>query len=264
MMAHEDYRDNLPLYAAGALDRQESAEIERHLAECPACREELREMNEAAAQIAMAVGTTAPRAHVREKLLARLDEQSSRQPAVVEIRRPATVKPPRRTWFWVPALVAAMLAIAFLISLNRDRDLRRENQDLTARLEAAGAVTERAQELVHLLSASDAVRVTLSAAGAKPLPAARTVYSPGQHSLVMLASNLNPLPLHKTYELWLLPANGSAPVPAGTFKPDAKGSATVVESQFGDGLAAKGFAVTIENDPGSAAPTMPILLVGTT
>jgi anti-sigma-K factor RskA len=262
MTAHGQYRDNLPLYAAGALLREESEQIERHLAECSACREELRAMNEAAAQIAMAVGATAPRPHVREQLLARLDDESARQGAPVEMRHPASLRRPR-IWLWAPALVAAMLAIAFVTALKRDRDLRRENQDLAARLEAAGAVTERAQQLVSLLSAGDAQRVTLVAAGAKPLPEARTVYSARRRSLVMLASNLSPLPPHKTYELWLLPANGSAPVPAGTFKPDERGSGTVVLLQFGDGLAAKGFAVTVENDPGSAAPTMPILLVGT-
>ena len=79
---------------------------------------------------------------------------------------------------------------------------------------------------------------------------------------MLLAGNLNPLPAHKTYELWLLPANGAQPMPAGTFKPDARGSAALVLSQFGDGVAAKGFAVTIEDEPGSTVPTMPIVLSG--
>jgi anti-sigma-K factor RskA len=79
---------------------------------------------------------------------------------------------------------------------------------------------------------------------------------------VLLAGNLNPLPPRKIYELWLLPASGKQPIPAGTFKPDAHGAATLVLSQFAGGVAAKGFAVTIENEPGSIVPTMPIILSG--
>lgn len=43
---------------------------------------------------------------------------------------------------------------------------------------------------------------------------------------------------------------------------DAGGSSTVLTPPLPAGVAAKGFAVTIENEGGSQTPTMPIVMVG--
>ena len=75
----------------------------------------------------------------------------------------------------------------------------------------------------------------------------------------MLASNLAPLPADKVYELWLLPASGAAPMPAGIFKPDANGNSMMLQTMGSDSIAAKGFAITIENSGGSQTPTSPIV-----
>ena len=65
----------------------------------------------------------------------------------------------------------------------------------------------------------------------------------------------------KAYELWLIPKSG-APIPAGVFKPDAQGSATVVNPPLPAGTEAKAFAITVEPEAGSSTPTMPIVMVG--
>jgi len=284
MTPHQEFRDDLPLYAVGALTKEESKQLERHLAECPECREELEGFREAASQIAMAVETEAPPAHLKAKFLARLEGEQSEHskstaaahpsveptaPPLTPVRVQENIRKPRGwdAWFWVPAFATACLAFVSLALWQEDRSLfreLREQEHLTADMEANAQVLERARALINTLTAPDAQHVTLAAAGAKPQPEAKAVYSSQQHSLVLLAGNLNPLPAHKTYELWLLPANGAAPIPAGTFQPDAHGSATLALAQFADGAAAKGFAVTIENEPGATTPTMPIILSGTT
>ena len=76
-----------------------------------------------------------------------------------------------------------------------------------------------------------------------------------------LASNLQALPPQKAYELWLIPMNG-APIPAGVFKPDAHGSAAVVEPPLPAGVQAKAFAITVEPESGSSAPTLPVVMLG--
>jgi anti-sigma-K factor RskA len=271
MTAHEQYRDDLPLYAVGALNEQESKQMERHLAECAECREELRGLQEAAANIAIALPPVAPAAHVKTQLLARLEREEP-APATVVPARTRQAEPSRErrglgAWFWLPAFATACLAILSIGLWMQDRALFRElrqQERITADMQANQQVLEKARALVETLSATDAQHITLAAAGAKPQPGAKAVYSPQQHSLVLLAGNLTPLPANKVYELWLLPSSGAQPVPAGTFQPDASGSATLVLSQFGDSAMAKGFAVTIENQPGSSTPTMPIILVGTT
>ena len=49
-------------------------------------------------------------------------------------------------------------------------------------------------------------------------------------------------------------------MPAGLFKPDANGNASVVLPELPKNVAAKGFGVTVEADGGSPAPTLPIVL----
>ena len=105
------------------------------------------------------------------------------------------------------------------------------------------------------------MRVTLVAAKTPPQPQGRAIYVRDRSSLIFLASNFHTLPAQKTYELWLIPTNG-APIPAGVFKPDAHGSATVINPPLPAGVTAKAFAVTVEPEGGSAAPTLPIVMSG--
>jgi hypothetical protein len=261
MTAHDQYREDLLLHAVGALPREESESLDRHLAECSACREELRVLSDAAAQIAMAVDPAFPPARLREQLTARLQDEQVR--LATRDSRSVSISRLRRIWFWAPAFAAAILAVAFAVLWMRNREALQANRELAAKLESSKAATQEARNLVNMLSAGDAQRITLVAVGTKPQPEAKAVYSLRQRSLVLLASNLNPLPAHKIYELWLLPANGAQPIPAGTFKPDGRGSAALVSSQFTGAVPAKGFAVTVENEPGSATPTLPIILSGT-
>ena len=82
-------------------------------------------------------------------------------------------------------------------------------------------------------------------------------------TLIFLASNLEPLQQTKTYELWLIPAGvGQNPIPGGTFRPDAHGNASVIMPPMPKGVEAKAFGVTVEDEGGSATPTMPIVLAG--
>jgi anti-sigma-K factor RskA len=99
---------------------------------------------------------------------------------------------------------------------------------------------------------------------ASHLPEGHAAYVPEKGALVFVATNLLPLPPDKTYELWVLPPTGSGkqPIPAGIFKPDSKGDASVVMPDIPKGEEASGFAVTIEADGGTKQPTMPIVLVG--
>ena len=253
MTGHEQYRGDLALYAVGALTPQEAGDLELHLADCTSCREELEGLRAAAAQIALAVEPVAPPAQLRRQLMVQLEH---RAPTPVPIRK-------QNVWFWVPAIAAVLLLFATASLWMQTRGLLSQNRHLALELSANQQNLKRANSLILGFTAADAQRVTLTASGAKVQPEAKAVYSPSQGSLILLADHLDNLPPQKVYELWLLPANDSSPVPAGTFRPDQQGKAAVIRSQFGSGVIAKGFAITVENVPGSATPTMPIVLVGT-
>ena len=145
--------------------------------------------------------------------------------------------------------------------------LWRQNSDLNQRLSSLQAESvqqqvelERAREIVSTLTATDALRVTLVAAKTPPQPQGKAIYVRNRAGLIFLANNMPQLPPQKIYELWLIPANG-VPIPAGLFKPDSRGSATVVNPPLPSGVEAKAFAITVEPVAGSAAPrSLPILL----
>src|SRR5215213_4873937 len=70
-MRHEEYKQLLALEAVGALDREARARLEEHLPACAECREELREMSDAAASLLYTVAPVRPSPELRAGILAR-------------------------------------------------------------------------------------------------------------------------------------------------------------------------------------------------
>ena len=129
-------------------------------------------------------------------------------------------------------------------------------------LTTLSAKAAHAQQIVDVLNSPSAQRVTLTLTKHPAEPSGHAVYLPDRGSLLFEANNLKPLDPGKTYELWVIPADGKAPLPAGTFKPDGAGYASVVLPTLPPGVGAKAFGVTIEKDGGATTPTMPIILAG--
>jgi anti-sigma-K factor RskA len=118
------------------------------------------------------------------------------------------------------------------------------------------------QKLMNTLSSPEAKQVTLTETKRPSQPVGHAIYMERSGALIFMASNLRPMPQNKTYELWLIPANGKAPIPAGLFRPDASGDASVVMPTIPAGVKAKAFGVTVEDAQGSATPTLPIVMSG--
>jgi Anti-sigma-K factor rskA len=171
---------------------------------------------------------------------------------------------------WVGWAVAAGLAVAAgdlyyqRDNLFHERDaLHATVTDQAAQLDRLTTDAATAREVVDALTDTTAMRVTLSKGKEAPAPQGRATYVASKGTLIFLASNLQPLPPLKSYELWLIPAAaGGAPIPAGTFRPDDRGNASVILPPLPKGVDAKAFGVTIEDKDGAATPTLPIILVG--
>jgi hypothetical protein len=265
MNAHSQFAESLALYAMGSLDDpQDLAALEAHLGMCGECRHELEALRADTALLALSATGPQPPARSRERLLSaiaaepRIERRNPQRYAVGRLR-------PR--WFnLAPTLVMVLLAV-FSILLWRDlRNTRRTLRHTHAQLEQLqNELTEKNAELAEakmvrdLLHAPDAWPLTLVSQKTPPQPQIKTVYSKQQGSLLLMASNLTPLPENKIYQLWLLPADGSAPMSAGWFKPDSKGNGMMFH-KMSPGVLAKGFAVTIEPSGGSQTPTMPIVM----
>ena len=261
-------QDDLALFAMQALTPGEAAQVREHVQACAVCRQELAMLEGDLALVAMSVEQHPVPAGARQRFLDRIaaDAAPSAQrnperrgmPTVVPIDAP---RPRASFTTWVPWLaVAALIVLAFLLE-SRNQYLAqrlRLEAELLQQQQTAGA---RAQAVLNLLSAPAAQHVMLTAAKTPPAPSARAVYLASSGSLLMQASNLQPVPRNKTYELWVIPTSG-APIPAGIFRPDAAGNASVVLPDLPKGVQAKAFGVTIENAGGATAPTLPIVLAG--
>jgi anti-sigma-K factor RskA len=251
MSAHEQFADDLALLALGALKGDERVAVEKHLEGCPACRRELERLHGDMALLALSASGPAAPQRSRERLLKAIAKEPREQ-------KVASRRPP---WMFLPWLAtAAFLLIAGFFWQQSDRLAQRvaQLQDESVRQQAQ---LERAREVASTLTSTDALRVTLVAAQAPPQPQGKAIYVRDRSSLIFLASNMPVLPPQKAYELWLIPTSG-APIPAGVFKPDARGSATVIEPPLPAGIEAKTFAITVEPEQGSSTPTMPIVMAG--
>lgn len=163
---------------------------------------------------------------------------------------------------WPGWIIAALAIAAVIYLLVRGSSLQRQlnaDQAKVAQLTAQQAVS---QNLMDALTSPDSKQVTLTETARPARPTGHATYLAKNGALVFVASNLRPLQGNKSYELWLVPAGGKAPLPAGLFRPDAHGGTSVVLPSLPPGTEAKTFIVTVEDGPNATTPTLPIVMSG--
>jgi len=121
---------------------------------------------------------------------------------------------------------------------------------------------QHAEKIVGVLTSPDAAHIVLTETRQPEHPVGEVSWQKNQGALVFLAAGLRPLPANRTYELWLVPAGGKAPIPAGLFRPNADRGATVVLPPIPADTDAKRFMVTEEPAAGSTIPSFPIVMEG--
>lgn len=278
-------QEDLALYAMQALSLPETAEAAAHFATCPECTHELGLINGDLALLALSVEEQPVPAEARDRFMSRIATAAQ---AITPAKSVAPAQPaslaqpisptqpisidttrarPARTRSGVGALLlpwataAAMFAAAAYLGVQ-NQDLHQRLNQQAGQLAVLDARAAQAQQVLDTLTSESARRVTLTSGKGTPEPTGRAAYLADRGALVFIANNLHPLPAKKVYELWIIPANGKAPIPAGLFHPDQFGSASVVMPKLPVGVEAKAFGVTIEDEAGSATPTMPIVLSG--
>jgi hypothetical protein len=257
-------QEELASYAMQNLPVEESASIRAHLQSCAECRNELAQVCGDLALLGLAVEQQPLPEGARERFL----NMIASSPTVKTGERLAEVTPMpakstrRGASFWVPWVAAAAMAIV-AISLGVQNKALNDELDLESNLvKNLAAQASKAQQVLEVLTAPTAQRVTLTEGKTPAQPSAKATYLPERGGLILLATNLKPLPADKAYELWVIPANGTAPVPAGVFRPDAVGTANLVLPTLPAGIEAKAFGITIEKASGAESPTLPIILSG--
>lgn len=256
-------QEDLVLYAMQAMRSHELAAVRLHLDRCKECRHALAEINGDLALMSISVDQSPLPEGARERFVQRLVAEASQSrgaaagPVSIETRRPA-----RRAALWIGWLAAAA---SLLFAFSLQQKVETLNAELARQRELAvqqAAANARAQQVLHVLTAPTAQHILLTAAKTRPEPTGRAVYLEATGGLVFQANDLAQLAENKTYELWVIPTDGRAPIPAGLFRPDASGSASLLLPPLPRMIPAKALGVTIEKAEGSSTPTTPIILSG--
>jgi len=118
MKTHEQFADDLALYALGEMAGSDRQEFEEHLHTCAACRRELQALRGDLGLLGLSSSGPQPPARSKERLLQAIAAEPRRAPA------PAPVELPRRSsWLaWVPAVIAiALFFITLIFPIQFDR-----------------------------------------------------------------------------------------------------------------------------------------------
>jgi anti-sigma-K factor RskA len=210
-----DLHDLTAGYALDALDPDERARYEEHLASCERCRDELQGFWQVAGALGRAAGGPTPPASLRERIL---EQARDERPNVVPLRRRVAMPVLASA-----AAVAAVVAVALGIwSLGLSRDLDDANSVLAVLSDPNARVHETADGEANLV-------VTPS----------------GRAALVVRM--LAPAPEGKDYEIWVF--EDGVPQRAGLFQ---QPGVTMLTRRVERGQTV---AVTLEPDGGVDAPT---------
>ena len=257
MKTHEQFAGDLALYALEELTGSDRQELEQHLETCAACRREVQFLRSDLSLLALSSAGPRPPARSKDRLMRAVNAE----PHGVSAPSPLQVRRRGLSWALVPAAVALGLLVWVGTLRQKNNALQHNLSSLAVLYQSTSAQLQQANERLRLLSAPDAVQVSLSPQSEPRKPHATAIYSPSQKRMMLMASNLAPLPPGKAYELWIIPMEG-APMNAGVFKPDEHGNAVMMDHTMPEGVIAKAFAVTIEDEAGSDKPTSPVLIVG--
>ncbi len=269
--------DDLPLYAMHLLPPDEMEEMSLHLQHSVEARRVLSEILGDLSLLAHTAEMHSPPALTRQRLMKhvarekkaisidvnrpQLSELAPRASSLLD-EEPARKSGAAKVLPWVGWAMAAGLAVASAGLFTQREHLKQEVAAEHTQRATAEASLENANVMMETIKDPAAVRVALTPTGVAPPPEGRAIHVADKGSLVFIASNLEPLQTYKTYELWLIPADGRDAIPAGTFHPDARGNAQVLLPQLPKGVQAKAFGVTVEDGEGATSPTMPIILKG--
>lgn len=223
-------------YAVDALDDEERAAFERHLAGCAECRAEVASLQEATAALGESA-QAAPPADLRSRLLADIKTIRPLPPETTPVEKSAETvgsvrKLPVRRLLAGLAVAAAVLGVAGVGTAVWQHNT---TSDQTI------SVAER------VLQAADAKRVNVTLPGGVTASVYRSV---SEGRAVLVTHDMPAPPSGRVYELWLQTRAGKM-VPAGTMgKP---GSRPVLLK--GDATDATGVGITVEPEGGSDSPS---------
>jgi len=244
-MVHEDYKEMIPARALFALDAAEERALNEHLENCDECRKELEEWQATAATLAVVADPVEPSPKVRERILSEVRKELS-TPEVIPFR--STSRNILRSFGSLGAMAAVVLFTALIVGLVV---LWRENNAIKDNL-------AQANEFIQLATTPGAKVNELKGVDLGAGSTATLAYDQNGRA-ILIANKLPNVPQGKAYQLWFI-VGKNPPMPGKTFSPDSAGKGVLKDQMPKEALDSAIFAITLEPEGGSRAPTSPIYL----
>lgn len=240
--SHEDVRSLLGAYALDAVEPGEATDIERHLRDCPKCREEVADYREVVSRLAHA-GSDAPEG-LWERIAANLEEPPPEMRLEVVPSRRQARPAVRARWVIAVAGVAAAVIAALGVEIGR---LNNQVGNLQS------AVSDRGMVQVVNAALADPHHTTVRLVSGNQHRYAEVVVRP-DGAAYLVRANLPALGPKRTYQLWA--SSNLTPVSIGLLGSHPSMSA------FRVAPGTTQLMVTAEPVGGVASPTPPVLLQG--
>ncbi|OON82241.1 anti-sigma factor [Streptomyces tsukubensis] len=226
-------------YALHALPPEERRDFERHLADCPACDQEVRELSATASRLGLAV-SVAPPETMRSEVLRRIGTVRQEAPGTPERSGGrGGARTGRITRFALAACVA-VAAAAGGVAVWQHQEADRAQQ-------RAEAGEQRGEAVARVLAAPDAKARSGAIQGGAT---GTVVVSKKLDRAVFAASGMPKPPSGKVYQLWF--NDGGTMRAAGLLNAAGEGDAVMMDGHVG---VASGMGVTMEPAGGSKQPT---------
>ena len=258
MVGCEEARDLLAGYSLDALEQDERDVIDDHLARCPDCRAELRDLQEAAGRLALAVLQLDLPAGAKQRFVTAVTDQSRRRLAP-DARRWRLLGFPRlapSTLAACAALVVALTASLWAAGLKIQLD---EQRALVATLRERA---NRYDRVVAVLQSPDMQLRSMQGTQLAPSAIGRIYVDPDSGQGMMMVRSLPPLLEGRAYQLWWVRADGKRESGGLLRITDAQGNGYALIQCPGSLSTWQSVGITEEPSTGSPAPTGQRLLGG--
>src|SRR2546423_12837829 len=147
MSAHEQFAEDLALYALGVLKGNDLVDLEKHLADCADCRRELEQLRGDMALMALSVAGPAPPKRAEKRLM----DAISREPRATRSRGL------QRSWWgalgWV---AAAVMAVGVVWFWHQSDHVAQQMAKLRNEFSSQEIELKRTRDVVATLTAPDA------------------------------------------------------------------------------------------------------------
>jgi anti-sigma-K factor RskA len=259
----DQFREMAEAYALGALDADDRAAFEAHLASgCDACAKAVSEARWLVSHLVYLAPEATPAKDVKDRLMQTVHAEAGVVPITRQKRKKAAVP----VWLW--AGVAALL----LLTAYSSWDARRLQEQIRQTNERAAAELQRRKELEQELASAKrqamilmdpaSTRIALTSPN-KDMPPLEAKWH-AQLGLVVMGHQMPKLANNRVLQLWLIPKDSNAkPMSCMTFWPEPDGKVAKVMADLPGSMEdMKALAITEEPMGGSPQPTSAPIWVG--